>query len=319
MKSKVMLLQDVDPAGKKYLEENGCECILAVHDKGPALLEEIRKIDPDAFLARVGGVSAEMIEAAPSLKVIAKHGVGVETVDIGAATKRGIPVVNVPDGNYQAVAEHAMFLIEACAKRYKELAELFMKDGFQARDEVPHAVELSGKTLGILGCGRIGRALAHIASCGFGMKVIGWSRGLEAGTTTAEGITGGVSRDEVIQQADFLAVCLPSTPETRHSLGAKEFGMMKKTAFFINVARGNIAVEKELIRALEEGRIAGAGLDVFDPEPPDQSNPLLHRSNVVVTPHYAAFTDEAMLRMCMTACRQIVDVLAGRKPKWPVN
>ena len=132
------------------------------------------------------------------------------------------------------------------------------------------------------------------------MKVRGWSRSLPAGIVTEEGIEGASSREEVIRAADFLVLCLPSTAETRHSIGMKELDMMKKTAFLINVARGDIVVEQDLIRALEEKQIAGAGLDVFDPEPPDPRNPLLHREDVVATPHFAAFTGEAMVRM---SCR----------------
>lgn len=319
MQAKVLLLQDVDPAGKEYLEQNGCECILAAHREGKEMIEEIRKINPEAFLVRVDGVTRDMMEAAPALKVIAKHGVGVENVDIQAATERGVRVVNVPDGNYLSVAEHAMFLISACAKRYKMTEHLFQRDGFRSRYELPRAVELGGRTLGILGCGHIGRALARIASAGFGMKVTGWSRSMEPGTVTAEGIEGASSREDVIRRADFLTLCLPSTPETRHSIGRQEMEMMKKTAFLINVARGDILVEKELLRVLEEGRIAGAGLDVFDPEPPDQNNPLLHRDDVIATPHFAAFTAEAMVRMSLHAARQIVEVLQGREPEHPVN
>jgi D-3-phosphoglycerate dehydrogenase len=319
VQAKVLLLQDVDPAGKEYLEQNGCECILAAHREGNEMIEEIRKINPEAFLVRVDGVTREMMEAAPALKVIAKHGVGVENVDIKAASEKGIRVVNVPGGNYLSVAEHAAFLMMACAKRYKETERLFGEDGFQARYELPRALELGGRTLGILGCGHIGRALARIASAGLDMKVRGWSRSLPAGIVTEEGIEGASSREEVIRAADFLVLCLPSTAETRHSIGMKELNMMKKTAFLINVARGDIVVEQDLIRALEEKQIAGAGLDVFDPEPPDPRNPLLHREDVVATPHFAAFTGEAMVRMSLQAAQQIVEVLQGKKPQHPVN
>lgn len=318
MEHKVLLLRDVDPDGKKYLENHNCRLFISRAKSEQEFVRDIHNFQPEAIFVRSNMVTADMIDASSVLKVIAKHGVGYDNVDVRHALRRNIQVVYVPEGNYVSVAEHAMFLIMACAKRYRTLEKEMEKGNFAVRSSAMKAIELEGKVLGIVGCGHIGRKLAQIASGGFGMSVIGWSRHLVPETVTEEKIVGK-SREDILKEADFLVLCVPSSPETRHSFTYEEFRKMKRSAMLINVARGDIVKEADLIRALKEELIQGAGLDVFDPEPPSVDNPLLSMENVVATPHFAAFTPDAFRRTSMEGAKQIIDVLEGRKPAWPVK
>lgn len=315
---RVLLFDDMDAAGKKLLQEHECEVRIVRSRDDAERIREIREFQPEAIISKTGSpVTAAMIDAADDLKVLARHGVGVDNIDVAHAKEKGIYVTNVPGGNAVSVAEMAMFMILACAKQYGVVRDHFSQGEFDVRYRII-GVELAGKTLGLVGTGHIGKHLARMAVNGFGMKVIGFSRHAEPGSVTPEGIEMQKSRDDVLQKADYVVLCLPSTRETRHSIGAHEFGLMKKTAGFINVSRGNIIVEKDLIQALQTGEIAAAGVDVFDPEPPAKDNPLLHMENVIATPHYAAITGDALRRLAMGAAGSVLQVFAGEKPKYAV-
>lgn len=319
MKYKVFLLQDISNEGKVYFQEHNCDLYISQCKNEAEIVEEIHKIQPDALCARNNKITGAMMDGASTIKVIAKHGVGYDSIDVAHATEKQIKVVYVPDGNFISVAEHGMFLIMVCAKRYEEVAMQFRKGNFGVRNEIQDFTELRGKVLGIMGCGHIGSALAEIASKGFGMKVLGYSRHLVPGTVSEGNTFVATGKEDIIRQADFLVLAMPSTPETKHSFTYNDFKSMKKNACFINIARGDIVVETDLIRALQEKLIRGAAIDVFDSEPPDVDNPLLKMNNVVATPHSAGLTSDAMQRTSLSTAQQIVDVLEGRTPKWPVN
>lgn len=319
MAQKILLLDDMDQDGKDYLTSHGCEVEVAEAKTEEERVKAIRDADPAGIVVKTGtAVTKEMIEAAPSLQIVARHGVGYDNIDIAAASMHKVWVVHVPDGNFVSVAEHAMFLILALAKRYGFISDKFRKGDFAVRQTII-GEELAGKTLGLVGTGHIGSELAKIAVGGFSMKALGYSRHSKKGDVTEEGIVMAGSREEVLSEADFAVLCLPSTPQTRHSIGFRELSSMKKTAYFINVARGDIVVEKDLLRAIQEGVIAGAGLDVFDPEPPAKDNPLLSMDNVIVTPHYAAITADSLRRVARSCAVQIIQALSGEKPEWPLN
>ncbi len=318
MNRKVLLLSAVDQAGVEVLKEGRCEVIQSRAETEEERAEEMRRYDPAAIITRTDlAVSARLMAAAPSLQVISRHGVGVDNIDIPEATKRGIRVTHVVDGNYLSVAEHAMFLMLASARQYGKIRDALLRDDYAVRSGLL-GMELRGKTVGLIGTGHIGKALASMAAA-FGMTVTGYSRHAPAGTVSEEGIHFLKSRDDVLEGADFAVLCLPATKETIHSIGAREFQIMKKSAFLINVARGSIVVEKELIEALQSHVIAGAGLDVFDPEPPVGVNPLFHMDNVIATPHSAALTKEALRKLAVRAAEQVVQVLDGKEPEFPVN
>ncbi len=315
MAFKVLIPQDITNAGKDYLKANGCEVIIG---SAPDLDTIIREVaDCDAILARTAPFPKEVFQAGPKVKVIGRHGVGVDNIDVAYCTENGIYVTFAPTSNANSVAEHTIYLMLSCARNASIIDDEFRKGNFDIRNKAK-GMDLEGKTLGLIGMGRIGSMVAKKAIFGFGMKVIGYDPYLKP-ENAPEGITLVATKEEVFQQADFVSLHTPSTPETRKSVGMAQFKLMKKGAFLINASRGEVVNEEELIDALEQGVIRGAGLDVFELEPPAKDNKLLAMRNVIVTPHNAALTQESMDRMGLHAAMGIVDVLNGKVPAWPAN
>ena len=236
--------------------------------------------DADSVVARRGKFSAKVFQSLPGLRGIVKWGAGVETIDIPAATECGVIVANTP-GNSFAVAEAAMCLILAVAKNLLIMAQA-AKDGERPQFDV-RGHELYEKTLGIVGFGRIGRHLARIAK-GFNMAVLAFDPYVHPNKFHELGVQQ-VDLPTLMQESDYISINCALTPETHHLIGEKEISLMKPSAFLVNTARGPVLKEDAIYRALVEGKIAGAGLDVFEVEPLDPSNPLLALPNVVATPH----------------------------------
>ena len=301
-------------AARQYLIERGYELI----ERSDKVCDTDALSVCDGIVARaVPLIGEEDLKKAPHLKVIGRYGVGVDNIDVEACTRHGVQVTNAPLSNYISVAEHAWMFIMECAKNVTEVNELFRGERhyFNARN-TNSGHDLFGKTVGILGLGRIGRRLAQMAS-GFEMNIIAYDPYVSQ-EQAPDGVTM-MPRDDVLKNSDFVSLHLPATPETRHSIGRAEFEMMKPTAYFINCARGSIVDEAALIDALQSGVIAGAGIDVYETEPPAADNPLLYMSNVVCTPHLAGGTKEANDRMGLHAAQGVHEVLSGQKPTWPVN
>ncbi|MGE4353569.1 MAG: hydroxyacid dehydrogenase [Oscillospiraceae bacterium] len=301
-------------SAKQYLIERGYDLIEG-NDKvcDPKALAVC-----DGIIARaIPLIGEEDLAKAPKLKVIGRYGVGVDNIDVNACTRHGVQVTNAPLSNYVSVAEHTWMMIMSCAKNVTEVNELFRGEQhyFNARN-THSGYELQGKTIGILGLGRIGRKLVQMAS-GFEAKIIAYDPFVPQ-EKAPEGVTM-MNRDEVFKNADFISLHLPAMKETYHSIGRAEFEMMKPTAYFINCARGSIVNEKALIEALRNKTIAGAGLDVFEVEPPANDNPLLTMLNVACSPHLAGATKEANDRMGIHAAQGVHEVLIGHAPTWPVN
>lgn len=315
MAFKVLIPQDITDAGKRYLKDNDCEIILGSAFDPATIAQEA--VDCDAILARTAKFPKEVIAAAPKLKVIARHGIGVDNIDVQYCTDSGIYVTYAPFSNVNSVAEHTVFLMLCCARNAMVIDEAFRSGNFEVRNKVK-GMDLEGKTLGLIGLGRIGQMVARKASLGFGMKVIGYDPYVKP-ENAPESVTIVGTKEEVFAQSDFVSLHTPATPETRKSIGMVQFRLMKKGAFLINASRGEVVNEAELIEALEQGVIRGAGVDVFEQEPPAADNPLLHMRNVIPTPHNAALTQESMDRMGLHAAMGIIDVLNGRKPAWAVN
>lgn len=269
-----------------------------------------------AILVRSASITAKIMNAIPTLRVVSKHGIGVDNIDVDAATKKEILVVNAPLSNINAVAEHTVTLLLSLSKHLVRMDRITRDGQFSRRNAFP-TVELSGCTVGLLGLGKIARLVAKKLS-GFGMNLIGSDPFVTQEDVAELGITV-VTNEELYARSDFLCVHAPLIPSTRHMLGADEFRAMKPTAFVINAARGPVIDEPALIEALRAGEIAGAGLDVFEAEPPEPDNPLFTMDNVIVSPHNAALSDGALLAMAMDSATGIVEYLTKQPVSYPVN
>ena len=259
-------------------------------------------------------VTAEVIEKADRLKVIGRAGVGLDNVDAEVATKRGIIVMNVPAGNTISTAEHTMSLIMALARRIPQ-ADAHLRAGLWERSKFV-GVELFGKTLGIVGLGKIGTEVAK-RSQSFGMRIIAYDPFLSPERAQQLEIQL-TDLKTLYQEADFITVHTPLTSETKHLIGAKEIAMMKPGVRLINCARGGIIDERALHQAITEGKVAGAAIDVYEEEPP-KNNPLCALDQVVCTPHLGASTQEAQLNVAVEVAKQVADALLGRGIRNAVN
>ncbi len=315
MAYKVLIPQDITEAGKLYLTDRGYEIKVLKDSSEEAIIREVG--DYDAILARTAVYTRKIFMSAKKLKVISRYGIGTDNFDVPAATELGIQITNAPIANTVSVAEHAMSLILACAKKLI-IHDKAQKNGdYGSRDKL-HSTELAGKTLGLIGCGHIGRIVARMAALGFNMNVIGYDAYMKQ-TQLPEYIKLYDDPDTVFKEADFVSLHIPATKDTLNFVDFEKLSMMKDTAILINCARGGVVNEEDLYKALRKHVIAGAGLDVFKQEPPEKDNPLFTLDNVIVSPHNAALSNEATDRMGIHAAQGIDEVLSGKVPTWPVN
>lgn len=278
------------------------------------LSEDTRPLTPE-LLGKIDGlyhfsapVTAGSLEGVDRLAVLARHGVGLDFVDLQACTARGIAVTITPGGVTHPMASAAVTLVLALAHRLRERDHALHDGDWGARRFAPTGTGLRGRTLGVIGYGRIGHEVVRLLAP-WGMRVIVASR-----TPRAEAGVEHVALDPLLAEADVVVVACPLTPETRGLLDARRLGLMKATAFLVNVARGAIVDQHALVGALRDGRLAGAGLDVVDPEPLPADHPLLMLPNVVGAPHSLGYTDE-LLRGCVGgACDALLSVASGRVP-----
>lgn len=269
----------------------------------------------DALLVRSGTqVTADILEAADQLKVIGRAGVGVDNIDLEAATRKGIIVVNAPDGNTIAATEHTLAMMMATARKIPQAYQSLT--GGHWNRKAFRGVELNGKTLGVIGFGRIGTEVAKRAKA-FHMDIIAYDPFLTEDRAEKLGVKKATV-DEVVKAADFLTVHTPLTKETRHIIGAEQFQKMKKGVRIVNCARGGIIDEEALYEAIRDGKVAGAALDVFESEPPTD-NPLLTLPEVVVTPHLGASTAEAQENVAIDVSEEVLRILHGEPFKNAVN
>ena len=313
-KFEILLYEDMHEAGKAILREKA-EILFANSLEEASLMKEVKEVDGIIIRAN-GKVTRKMMESAPKLKVIGRHGVGVENIDLEAATEKGIWVVNTPDANDISVAEHFFGLALILSKMLKK-ADIALREGrFEARYQYIGR-ELHGKTLGILGFGRIGRAVGRIGYKGFDMRVLYYDA-VRYEEMEREIKAEKVSLEELLTRSDYISINLPMLPATKGLLKEKELGLMKSSAYIINLARGPIWDEKVLYTALKEGKIAGAASNVYEVEPAAKAHPLFELENFVGTPHMAAHTEEALRRMSLVA-EDVIRVLEGGTPLHPVN
>ena len=282
------------------------------HNQDPNnYLDEMK--DADALIVRIAKCDGHAIENSPNLKVIGRTGVGYDSVDVKTATAHGIPVVITPGANNRSVAEHAVAMMFALSKNLVEAQQEMCKGNWEIRG-AKKAFELEGKTIGILGLGAIGRETAKICE-GCGMKVAAYDPFLSKEQVEGYGAVYYENYEDLLKVSDVVSIHVPLTDETKNMISKKQLTEMKKTALIINCSRGGIINETDLVEALKAGEIAGAGTDVFCSEPPKTDDPLLNCPNLIVSPHSAAQTREAVIKMAQMCVKGCLAVAEGKK--WP--
>ncbi len=317
---KILVVEHIHPAGEALLAQKA-EIISPQPQNAAGILEVIG--DCDGMVVRNTRITREIMQAAPRLAVIGRHGVGYDTVDIAAATDLGIPVVYTPAANTESVAEIAIGFILGLGRKIFR-AHAAMQSEELLRDDVTLSVmaqrrglvnfDLWGKTLGVVGVGRIGSSVSKKVIAAFNMKVLGYDPYVDAATLGGYGVQKVDSLDELLPQCDFITLHCPGGTETRHLINARTLALMKPGAYLINTARGSVVDGEALAQAVQAGQIAGAAVDVYDPEPPRPGYPLLHLENVIVTPHFCAMTEESLYNMGTVVSQGVLDVLAGETP-----
>jgi len=310
---KVLLYEPMHNEGIKLLEEK-CDVVYADSWEEESLIRQGH--DVDAIIIRANGsVTKTLMNSASRLKVIGRHGVGLENIDLMAAKEHGIEVVYTPAANAESVAEHFVGLALMLAKKLR-LGDIALRAGnWNARYELIGR-ELYAKTVGIAGFGRIGKQTARICRKGFEMPVLYYDV-VNFPEVEKELDAKRVDLKHLFSKADFISINLPLLPQTRGLVNTDLLKLMKPTAFLINMARGPVWNEADVVKALEENWIAGVGSDVYEVEPSPGDNPLFTMDNFVGTPHMAAHTEEGTMRMSMVS-RDILAVLEGRKPEFPI-
>ncbi len=319
--AKIFITRKILEVGIKLLQEKGFEVEVSDFDgvlPREQLLVKIKGADAVLSLL-TDKVNAEFFDAAgPQLKIVANYAVGYDNIDVPEAKKRGIVVTNTPDVLTESVAEHAIALMFALAHRIVE-ADQFMRDGkyigwapmlFLGND-------LVGKTLGLVGLGRIGAAVARRLEKGFDMKIMYFDVHRNEDLEKEYGLMYA-DLQTVLREADFVSIHVPLLESTRHLIGAEQLKMMKPTAYLVNTSRGPVVDEKALVEALKSGIIKGAGLDVYEEEP-KMAPGLVELNNVVITPHTASATEETRGAMSELAAKNIIEVLEGRVAVTPIK
>ena len=309
---KFVLSMPLAPAGMEMMEKLGIQW-----EVGPginweaypdALLESA-----DALIVRLEKCPESVLRRCRNLKVLGRPGMGFENVPVDWCTERGIPVVLAPGANARSVAEHALALIFACAKDLKEMDEENRKGNWGIRAQGKQ-MELAGKTVGIVGVGGIGSLLAGMCRA-LGMECIGWSHSHNRARVEAARCRYVETLEEVLRTSDFVSLHIPLLPSTRQCIGARELSLMKPTAFLINTARGAVVDEQALADAVNQGVIAGAGVDVYGTEPAVLDNPVFTAPRILCTPHSAALTPDSWARMACGAVEGCYAVCQGKE--WP--
>lgn len=275
--------------------------------------------DADALLVPGARFTPEVIGKLEKCRAIVRYGVGYDTIDVPAATAHGVVVVNIPDFCLPEVANHALALFLDCAKKVTQ-QDRWMRAGNWKGGRAPFLSPMGpihGETIGLVGFGQIAREF-HRRLVPLDMRVLAYDPYVSAEQGAALGVEM-VSLEDLMRQSDYVSIHVPLLDGTRHLINAERIALMKPTAFLINTSRGPVVEEQALIAALQAGKIAGAGLDVFDPEPPAADNPLLQMDNVVVTPHTASFADETFRIMMVRVGAEAARALRGQMPNTPVN
>ncbi|RME71195.1 MAG: 3-phosphoglycerate dehydrogenase [Verrucomicrobia bacterium] len=306
--------QDTPGQHHELLAETGWEI---VRERGP--LSEARMLelvgDFDAFICGDDAITRAVLEKArPRLKIISKYGIGVDKIDVAAATELGIPVLFTPGVNHTTVAEHAFLLLLALQKNFVAAVDATRRGEWKRKT----GHELWGKTIGIIGLGRIGKEVA-IRARAFGMEVIAYDVYWDADFAAGHAVRRADTLDELYAASDYISLHTNLTPETHHLINADSIAKMKPGVVVINCARGEIVDTSAMVDALKSGRVGGYGADVLDVEPPPADHPLLNAPNCVVTPHVGSRTYESVVRQATTAVKNLILAMKGEKPIAQVN
>lgn len=312
---RVLLPEAIQPEAIAILETAGCE-LVSSPDPKPETVAGLMKGVQGIVLRTGVKMTRELLSHADDLWIISRTGAGYDNVDVEAATEKEIIITSTVGVNIASVVEHAIALIFSLYKQFFLLDSEVRKGNFAIRRKnLPR--DIHGKTLGIMGLGGIGLELARICHQAFGMKIVATT-----GTSTRSARIREENKDWVefvdnqglFSKSDVVSVNVPLRDSTRHAVGEREISWMKPDAFLINTSRGGVIDESALVKALQEGKIAGAGLDVFGEEPPKEDNPLLGLNNVILTPHSAALTKECVVKMATESARYVVDLFNGIEP-----
>ena len=301
---------------RALVEAAGAELVVA-EAADPASLAGLAA-DVSGILTCWANVPAEVMAAAGRLRVVARMGIGLDNIDVSEATRRKILVTNVPDYCFSEVAEHTLALLLSLGRK-THLYHQLTQQGRYERSVGPPLRRISGQTLGIVGLGNIGKAVASRAMA-LGMKILATRRrqSRDSGDATVDQVEF-VSLDELLARSDYVSLHAPATPETDKLISTRELALMKPTAYLINTSRGALVDEPALAAALQAGQLAGAALDVQTVEPPDLSQPPFNDPRVLVTPHVAFYSEESLEELRRRATESVLDVLAGRRPQNVVN
>jgi len=301
---------------KEYIYEGAVEELRKYCDVVDCF-DDIEKIE--AIITRGEDINRDIISRAINLKVIGKHGVGVETIDLEAAKDYGVKVVFTPGCNSHSVAELSIgLMLDICRKITLSRTKVIEGEVDEIAPKEYQGIELAGRVIGYIGMGRVSQESLKILKNGFGMRAIGYDPFLDKDVFDSMGVEKKDEMDDVFKEADVIHVSIPLTDETRGLIGEKQISLMKPSAILINTSRGYIVDEKALYKAIKEKAIWGAASDVFDIEPIEKGNPLLLLDNFVGTPHIGACTEEAMIRMGSTVVKEVLTVLKGKEPRYRV-
>ncbi len=312
MRPKVLVTEPIHEVGWRILAAE-TDAVAWVGPKAEPLVQALA--GARGIIVRSTGLPAEVIRGAKGLRIIAKHGAGFENIDLAAATACGVVVTTTPAANSQSVAEHALALLMAVARRIGDYTRGLLR-GEEKPRQAYQGIELFGKVLGIIGAGESGSRLARIAAGGLGMRVLGYDPYRDA---WPDGIERCRDLASLLSAADCISIHVPLTGETRNLIGPGALGLMKPTCILVNTSRGGVVDEVALADAIREGRLAGAGLDVVADEPIRPAHSLASLPNVILTPHVAGVTDEGMMRMAQGAAEEVLRVLRGEQPRHPLN
>ncbi|MBW6399284.1 hydroxyacid dehydrogenase [Roseomonas sp. HJA6] len=314
----VVVSSPIHPVGIELLRRH-CE-VREVHDGivSPTAMRDALR-DADGVIVRSLEVTAELLAQCPRLKIVAKHGAGVDSIDVRAATERGILVANSGNANALGVAEGAVALMLAVLRRVPEVHAIVAGGGFAAKRPTLIFDALWEATVGVIGFGNVGQSVAKMCGKGFDATVLAYDPAVPAETMHAHGAEKMDDLAALLGRADIVTLHLPLMPATRHLIGPIALAAMKPGAILVNTSRGGVVDEAALIHALCDGTIRAAGIDVFEQEPPAADNPLFSLPNVVLSPHVAGATWAARRRAATRAVEAVLAVLSGRRPEYVIN
>lgn len=322
---KILLAEKIHSLGMEFLKQRA-EVSIAKSASTDALKEAVRGMD--ALIVRSTRLDNEVISSGKDLKVVGRHGIGLDNIDVKFATEKGVAVVNTPNANVISVAEHVISLMLALSKKLPKVDQTLRTGEMSIKGaSLPglcqsmglSGTELEGKTLGLFGFGKIGSLVAKKCISAFNMQVLAYDPPIYGKIELPEGASWAESKEQLLVRSDFISLHVPLLPATKDLIGEEEFGLMKDSAYLINCARGGVVNEAALAQALKNRVIAGAGIDVFASEPPEKDLELFELDNLIVTPHAAAMTEESLQRMAMEVAEGVIKVLDGEIPPNLVN